>query len=120
MNYEIMVMELIAFIGFIVAAVYAFLRYRKTREITNMWLSIAAALFFFAVVALINVIELIPGLDILENIEVLVLLIGATVLSCAFVNYRKIKILAKDGKDGKLKEKDGKKYEEIEWWLRGI
>lgn len=120
MNQEIIVIEIIAFIAFIIAAIYAFLRYKKTKEITNIWLLITIALFLFALAALINVIELIPGLDILENVEVLILIISATFLFSAICFYRKERCLAKDGKDGKLKEKDGKKYKKIEEWIRSI
>lgn len=120
MNYEIMVMGIIAFITFIVAAMHAFLRYRKTKKITHIWSPITIALLLFALSALIQSIKYISGLNALESVAALFLIVGSTLLCCALCLYRKERELAKDGKDGKLKERDGKKYEEIERWLGGI
>ena len=120
MNYEIMTIDITAFIAFIIAVIYALLRYKKTREATNIWLAMTAALFLFALAALIDVIELIPGLEVLESLEAVILIVSATILSCTFSYYKKERILAKDGRDGKLRERDGKRHKKIGEWLRSI
>ena len=114
------VMVLMTFVAFIIAAIYAFLIHRKTKKITNLWLLITTALFSFALVALVRSIGLILDLDVIKDIGSLFLVVGATILCCVFCQYKKERDLAKDAIYGRPKKISDKRYMEIENWLKGV
>lgn len=102
-------MEGVAFIAFVYAAILAFSRYKHTKEITNLWLLIAIAIFFFSLASLIDVFEK-SASDIvytaMENVEVTLILIGSTLFFSAVCLYGKEKELVKSGLGKKSRERE--------------
>ena len=122
MNYAFTIMEVIAFIGFLLVANLAFLNFKKTREISNTWLFLTMFFFLVSISCLIYAIGnyLQSLLSIIETIRDLFLIIAATLLFSAIVSYQKEDALIKDGLDGKVKKRDGKRFEKMKEWLKTI
>jgi len=121
MNY-IVIMEIIAFIGFLAASTLAFSNYKKTREISNLWSLVAISLLLVSISCLIYAIGIYfqSLLSITDIIRDLFLIIAATLLFSAIISYQKEDALIKDGLDGKVKERDGKRFEKMKEWLKTI
>lgn len=120
MNMLVTATEITAFIGFVTAAVCAFLRYKKTREATYAWLPITAALSLFALATLTGLIGSVDDLAVLRTIEELLSVVGSTFLLSAFCFYRTSREMAKCCRDGKSSKENCRKHEKIREWLETI
>lgn len=118
MNIATISLETIAFIGFLLATILAFLRYNKTREVTNIWFLFTSSFLVFTIAVIVRIIEEVPDFQIFGYLESILLLIGATLLFSAQALYQKEKILCKDCYDGNIKKRDGKRYKKIEEWQK--
>ncbi len=120
MNAVILILEIIAFIGFLTAAILAFLRYNKTRYATNLWLLFASSFLIFSIVAILRIIEEFPDFQIFGHLESMLLLVGATLLFSAQAIYQKDKTFCKECYERNVKKFDGKTRKELEGWLKTI
>lgn len=82
----------VAFVCFILTTILAFLKYKNTKELTNVWLLIGIALFFFSIYVLLDVFySLEIYVEIIENIRNLAFVIGSVFLfsGVAFIGRKK-------------------------------
>jgi len=115
-------MDIIGFIGFLAASNIAFSNFKKTREISNLWLLVTISLTLVSITILLYALEnYFQSLsDIINMMRDLFLLIAATLLFSTLISYQKENVLMKDCLDGNLKKRDGKRCEEIKEWLKTI
>lgn len=123
MNEEIIIiMEIMAFISFLAASKMAFSNFKKTRELSNLWLLVTISLFLVSISCLIYAIGIYfqSLLNTMNIIRDLFLIIASTLLFSAIVSCQKEDALIKDGLNGNIKERDGRRFKRMKEWLKMI
>ncbi len=71
----------VAFVCFILTTILAFLKYKNTKELTNVWLVMGITLFFFSIYVLSDIFySLEIYAEVIENIRNLAFVIGSVFL----------------------------------------